>query len=264
MDFSDGLTKTLATGRSSRFLDLGHITFFADGNNKVSLDLRTGATTPTNGADDDTAFFEQREAARFTTPDGFRITYSTDPAGTALPRGGATSRLVKVVDTRNGTLVREFRAFAAVPAGRGAIAVAAPARSETVNIFLVQIAIGQAEFISTTRLSAPNFPFAADDSRVIWTDGYCSEKPGSVFVFERKPKKLIEVDTGGRPWWASLTPSGQIALGDFGADSLLDPVTFATVISLPEKTGPGSSDIAWTPDYRFAAYGSSGGHGGLC
>lgn len=265
MDLADGHTSTVGRGRSARFLDADHLTFFTQGNEKVSLDLRTGASAPTSGHADDAGFFERLESAQATTPDGFRITKSADPTSAPLPRGGARSSLVRVIDTRTGATVREFQAFAATPAGWGSIAVAAPAQDDTINIFLVDVVTGRAEFLATTRWSAPNFPFAADDARVIWVDNVCGAPPGNLFVYERQAHRLIEVDTGGQAWWVQLTPSGHIARGAFGAEALIDPSTFTPLIQLPPRTGAaGGGDIAWSPDYRYAAYGVSGGHGGRC
>jgi hypothetical protein len=266
MDFSTGKTTDLGKGRFARFLDADHITFFARGNEKVSVDLRTGASAPIDGTLDDTRYFERLDAARSTTPDGFRITRRDDPKATPLPRGGSSSSLFRVVD-RTGAPVLDFTAFAAVPAGRGTVAVASTVRNETVNLFLVDIATGRADFIATTRFSLPGFPFAGNDARIAWVDNFCASPSGHPFVYERQTKRLVEVDTTGGPaWWVDLTPSGDIAVGEFGAQFLIDPLTFAPAVRLPDRTGTlgGGADTAWTRDYRYAAYGSSGGHGGHC
>ena len=82
---------------------------------------------------------------------------------------------------------------------------------------------------------------------------------------ERAAKRLTEVDTAGKAWWVLLTPSGQVGLGEFGAHTLYDPATFNALVQLPARTGTtNGADIAWSPDYRYAAYGTTGGHGGLC
>ena len=262
MDFADGVAKTVGEGRGARFLDLTHVTYFLGGSNdKVSLDLATGAIVTVDGRADDVRYFERVDAARSTTPDGFRITRSDDPKGTALPRGGATSSIIRVTETRSSATVLQFQAFAAIPAGRGFIAVATAVRGETVNIFLVEIATGKAEFIATTRFSAPNFPFVADDARVVWADSFCGVQAARLFIFERQAaRRLLEVDTRGDGYWPTLMPSGQIGLGEFGPKVIVDPATFATIVRLPDVAG----DIQWSPDYRFAASGFTGGHGGLC
>lgn len=261
VELATGNVRSLGPGRAGypRFLDDNTVAFSLPGtsNRVVSVDLRSGIQTDISGTEVDRRWAEALQAQRLTTPDGYRVSFEEDPAAPQMPRGGWPWVKVKVTDTRSGRVALAFEAFAAAPAGTGHIVVASKVSGQTVNLFLVEIATGQAQFLSTTRWSSPNFPLVADDRLVAWIDDYCGDPPGNLTIFYRTTKELIEA-TGVRSY-VRLTPSGQLALGEFGARRLLDPATLATVATLPE-----GSDVSWSSDYRYAAHGVTGGHGGLC
>ncbi len=55
----------------------------------------------------------------------------------------------------------------------------------------------------------------------------------------------------------------------FGASALIDPETLEYVAVIPDldptSNAPNMSiadDVRWSPDYRYAAHGVAGGHGG--
>jgi hypothetical protein len=266
IDLTTGSVTSLGPGRGfyPRFLDDNTVAFPLpdDSNSVVSVDLRSGARSDISGNEATNRYFERLDALRLTTPDGYRVSWQADPTAPRLPRSGSASEKVMVADTRSGQVALAFDAFAASPAGSGYVVVASKAKGQTVNLFLVEIAGGQAQFIATTRWSG-NFPLVADDNRVVWIDNFCGDPPGNLEVYDRTTKQLTEV-TGVHDY-VRLTPSGQLALGAFGARSLMDPVTFATGPSLPaSKSTTGASDVSWSDDYRYAAHGLTGGHGGLC
>lgn len=261
IELATGMVKSLGPGRAGypRFLDDNTVAYGLPGtsNRVVSVDLRSGIQTDISGSDVDARFFERLNAERLTTPDGYRVNWEDDPSAPPMPRGGRSWVKVRVTDTHSGAVALAFQAFAAAPAGTGHVVVASRPSGQTVNLFLVAIATGQAQFLATTQWSSPNFPLVADDKRVAWVDDYCGDPPGNLLVHERATGQLTELM--GIRSYVRLTPSGQFALGEFGGRALLDPVTFATAVTLPK-----GSDVNWSDDYRYAAHGVTGGHGGLC
>ena len=141
-----------------------------------------------------------------TTPDGFRVE-PVDESATAPPTKW------QVINLKTGAVALQgIDASFAIAAGAGHIAIETLANGGTTNVFLVSIATGQASFLGTARVSF-NDSFAADDQRVIWSDGTCLNPPGDLFVYDRKTGELVAAPLS----FATLTPSGDIAVGGFGA-----------------------------------------------
>jgi hypothetical protein len=185
----------------------------------------------------------------------------------------------RVTDLSGRLAPLEFEARSAVLADDGALFVVtspmavAPRpsggphlESGAANIFQVDVTTGAAIFVATAHSSAPNWPFQASEGYIAWTDHYCDLSDSSddrLNVIDRRTGQRTTFETG--QWIAGITPRGELALGAFGARLLLDLERMEFTFVMPGKAGgPGGSDVTWTSDYRFAARGFSGGHGGLC
>ena len=57
-----------------------------------------------------------------------------------------------------------------------------------------------------------------------------------------------------------FTPDGHMIDGIFGGNALIDPATLTWDVVPPG----GSTDVSWSPDYRYASRGEQPGHGGYC
>ncbi len=189
--------------------------------------------------------------------------------------------LFRVTDRAGRLAPMEFEAHSAVLADDGVLFLAtSPAtitpppagqgphlESGASNIFSVDIETGVATFVATAEASAPNWPLRASSRYIAWTDRFCDLSDASddrLNVFDRRSGKLTAFE--GADWIAGITPRGELALGQFGARSLLDIETEQYTFVMPGKAAdsPGGSDVTWSSDYRYAARGFSGGHGGLC
>lgn len=174
------------------------------------------------------------------------------------------SRVV-VTDAASGALVAAFPAYRVGPAGPGELVVATTPENNATNIFVLDVESRRATYVATSAWAPPNWPLAANDRYVMWTDGYCATPQGKTRLYDRHARQLIELDA---TLWAGFTPSGLIAARPFGADSLIDPATGDYITAIPGRnpaSRSGSSwDITWSPDYRYASHGYAGGHGGLC
>jgi hypothetical protein len=172
-----------------------------------------------------------------------------------------------VTDIVTGRTVLELDVERARPAGPGELVLATRPEDGMANIFIVEIASGQATFIATSRWMAWNDPLAANEDYVLWTEDYCRPMDaGKTRLFDRRTGTLTELDA---TLWATFTPGGLIASGTFGARELIDPETLEYVVVVPdgEPEGPVESsgpDLSWSPDYRYFSLGFAGGHGGLC
>ncbi|MCH8025378.1 MAG: hypothetical protein IH866_01170 [Chloroflexi bacterium] len=253
-----------------RSLGPGNFLFFSDDSHafvqprageRELVDLRTGETEP---ADQQTA--AESDARRF------RVRGSTLDGLLRLQQdrvGSDDALLYSLVEIESGRVVLEFEASSASLAGPGEIVLGTMPRDGTINIFVVDIATGEATFIGTSALTRlANWPLVANDDYVIWTEDNCAyPNPGMTRIFDRLTNTLTELDASLR--WFKLTPDGLIARGDFGAHELIDPETLEYVVVIPgvDPQAPVSSsgpDVSWSPDYRYVSRGFAGGHGGLC
>ena len=126
------------------------------------------------------------------------------------------------------------------------------------NLFAVDPITAEATHIAAVSSNAPNWPFSVNAEFIVWTDNAC-DFPGRsrTLVLDRRDGSLSAVTPG---LWVSLTSNGLIAAGQFSPKSLIDPETLEYVVVLPTDI----ADVRWSPDYRYAANGFEGGHGGLC
>lgn len=250
---------SLGDTRTLRFMTDGRLAIGVGASDAEALDLATGERVPVDGA---TAF---NPPFPRTTLDGYVLTQ----AGAADPNGGGYSSRWTLRDAASRDLL-EFDALHATAAGRGWLAAATAPRLQgataegqfdrgTVNVFLIEIATGRAEFIATSVWSYANWPLVANERYVVWTEDFCGlPSAGRTRVYDRASKEIVELDQS--LWLEALTDEGTLAVGAFGANELIDIDSLAYTVRLPEGVG----DNAWSPDYRWASVGRSLGHGGLC
>ncbi len=254
LDLATMARRSLGPARLAFFLDDGTVAItFPGGNEAEILNLNTG----------------ERRSSPF-IPTGPPSQDVKTPGGFLLRRQRLTDfdrSLFTLEDLGSGRVLLQFEAYAAVPAGPDALAVATlPAvddpqaplwrRTGTVNVFLVAIPTGEATFVATAAYADPNWPLAANDRYVVWTEGYCSIPQGKTRLYDRLTSQLIELDAS---LWATFTPDGLVADGGFGPRAFIDPKTwqYRAVIE-------GAGDTSHSRSYRYVTAGQYGGHGGLC
>ena len=240
----------LGAGRLATFIDDQHVSVAID-NNSETIDLTSHVRTRVAGLP---AFQPSNETQ---TPDGYVLRSSGFDPG--------KDNSFSLTDPRTGAVLLQFEASAAVPAGKGTLAVATtgiltgPAgpngyRHATTNVFLIDIKTAKATFVATGSVYV-QFTLVADDGYVVWTDNYCDG--GHTRIYDRRNKKITEVDA---TLWPAAMAGGLILDGPFGGRALIDPATLRYRAALP----PGVGDTSWSPDHRYASLGQYGGHGGLC
>jgi hypothetical protein len=257
--------RSLGPGRLAAFVDNDRVGIaLPSSNNSQILDLRSGAREEVP----DIPFTQPSDTA--VTDDGYQLRREQRSDYPFLRSA------FFLTDPMTGQTLLEFEAYQAVRAGQGSLAVATTPvlsgpvdargyQGGTLNVFVVDIATGQAQFVATSQYSPPNWPLAANSDYVMWTEDYCGQPPGNTWLFDRRDGTLVKTDGS---LWATFTPGGLIASGAFGANALIDPGTleYKAVIpgQAPDTEARGSGDISWSPDYRYASHGVAGGHGGLC
>jgi hypothetical protein len=136
-----------------------------------------------------------------------------------------------------------------------------PSVEGTTNIFLVDMTTGDATFVATATYNAVtgrwpmNWPLAADENRVVWTESYCGNPRGLTRVFDRATGQISELNAGE---WLVLS-NGRLGFGELGGTAVIDPVTLGYVAVLPELSG-----VSWSPSLRYAAVGQGFSRGGVC
>ncbi len=195
-----------------------------------------------------------------------------------------------LIDGKTGDLLQQFRALRVVPAGPGVLILATSPQCDslngqrvwcedaitqaglstqdlytaagdlnpTTNLFRIDVATGQAQFIATVRYDPLNWPLVASDRYVAWTESYCTSPAGHTKVYDMQTGQIMELDASF--WLDGITPDGHLGIGEFGPRALLNLQTMQWDVVLPEA----ASNVGWTPDYRFAYVGSTLGHGGYC
>ncbi|HXK33400.1 MAG TPA: hypothetical protein VNM91_05210 [Dehalococcoidia bacterium] len=258
MDLETRERQSLGEARVLRFMEDGRLAIGVGASDAEALDLATGVREPVNAAGAFNPPFPR------TTPDGYELIEAVSQDDDGRYRGTWTLR-----DPARGAVLLRFDAFRATPAGRGWLAVATSPRIDapqqgqlqdrgTVNVFLVEIATGRAQFIATSAWSYANWPLVANERYVAWTDDYCGfPENGPTRIYDRTTGEITELDAS--LWLEALTDDGTLAVGDFGANALIDIATLQYTVRLVDV-----GDNAWSPDYRWASAGQNDGHGGLC
>lgn len=248
VDLASGAISSLGPATSAMFIDDTHVFIYKykpGGNDSESIDLVTGARGLSGGN-------PGQNIPPLLTPDGYEIVHWH----------GAS---FQVLESKTRQPVMSFDALDAVPVGAGQIAVASQVVGGQSNIFMVDVKTATATFLATAAPGSGAWPFSANSQYVMWTDNYCGDPNGKVNLFDLKTKQLTQVDFSAIPSarWVKFTPSGLIAAGSFGAKYLIDPVALSYVAQIPQS-GFGGGDVSWSPDYRYASHGPTGGHGGMC
>ena len=254
IDLASATKRDLGPDRLAAVIDDGHVGITrAGGNASESVDLSAGVRTAISGIP-----FYNTNFDIVTTPYGYQLRREIKDAA-------RYSYTFYLTDEKSGRLLLRFDAIEAVPAGRGALAVATEPvyagppdergyRPATTNVFLIDVARGRAEFIAAADYLF-QFPLSANDRYIIWTEDYCAATPGHTRLYDRQTKQIIEIDA---TLWPQFTPNGLLLDGPFGGDALIDPDT------LEYRTALSAGGGSWSPDYRYASLGQVGGHGGLC
>jgi len=128
------------------------------------------------------------------------------------------------------------------------------------NLFEVDVETGEVTLIATTVATAPNTPLAASSRYVAWADNFCGLPDAGLsrtLIHDLATERLVAFDRGA---WVTLTERDELGIGEFGPRALLDLDTLEYSVVID----PNGFDIAWSSDYRYAARGFAGGHGGLC
>jgi hypothetical protein len=196
-----------------------------------------------------------------TTPDGVELRREYSTLDTPVPMSNW------YVTDEAGDLLLLFEAYHAVPAGRGWLAVASVIEvsdvpnelglaNGTTNIFLVEIATGEATFIATSPWVYANWPLVANERYVAWTDAYCGQPQGTTHLYDRATGEIFDLEQS--LWLVGFTDDGRLATDAFGPRSLIDLASMTYDAVLP------GGEPAWSPDWRYASVGLAGGHGGLC
>lgn len=177
--------------------------------------------------------------------------------------GGGVESTNYVVVREDGQRVRYFDALTAVAAGPGEVAVATTPVDGITSIYLMDIESGEVTFVATSSFGEWNWPIAASADYIAWTDAYCGDPAGRTRILNRTTGLITELDA--TLWVDGFTPDGMLAVGEFGPDALIDPVTGEIKAALPGWTPEhGPADSTWSPNYRYGSLGQFGGHGGLC
>jgi hypothetical protein len=255
---------------------------------RVLLEQRAGSGVRLTA---DQRYSMQREIAG---PDGLRQCQPKPAPEERLCRAEAFEHW-KVTEVATGAVVLELRAYEVVPGAPGEILVATSPRCRsrdgslkwceevllelrqddppgsfqfeyaegTVNIFSVDIASGRAEFIATasfrpnTQIWPANWPLIANERHIVWTGGFCAEKRDGTQIYDRRTRRITQLDQG---FWVKFTPGGDLGVDEFGPRAILDIETFQWKFVLPEL----AIDVAQSPDGRYLAVAGVLGHGGLC
>jgi len=255
LDIASGERRMLGEGRLAQFVDDQRVGV-TSGNSTEIIDLAT----------------DERETVEGIPNSGDPLTEVT-PDGYALRQEYASDYPFPVsmwflTDPGSNRLLLKFEAFRAVPAGHGTLAVATSLnfigepdatghRNGTTNVFLVDIATGEATFTATAPWARLNWPLAANDSYVAWTGDFCADEPGLTTIFDRGSGNLRQLDAS--LWVQAITDEDVLVAGAFGPKELIDLEQKEYRFSL-EAAG----DTTGTADYGYISAGRFGGHGGLC
>lgn len=252
IDVATKQRRILGLGRDPRFLDDGRVVAFTGGQTREIIDVATGARTPLPSG----TLFPDFSVVPI-SGGTFRLrTMTTEPAANQAHR-------YAVEEVSSSRVIFEFSAALAAAAGTNEIVLTTPPVNGTTNIYVVSVPSGEANFVATARWQAGNWPLAASEKYIAWTEAFCANQDrGKTRLFDRATSSIRELNAS---FYVRLTPSDQLAVGDFGAKTLIDAVTLRTEFALPGTTqfdrGP---EANWSPDYKFASTGFVGGHGGLC
>lgn len=183
-------------------------------------------------------------------------------------------RTFHIFDKAPGIRLFTIEARAASFASEHELVVLIDAGEGFANIFLLDLDTRVATFVATSAAEPfrfPKIPLIANASYVVWTPSYCngsyyfnsgdsnSIERGNTTIYNRATGAITEFADSAL-WIAGFTPDGRLIDGGFGGTALIDPTTLTWDTVLP----PGTGDVTWSPDYRYASRGEPSGHGGPC
>lgn len=254
IDLATGTRRSLGPARTAQFIDNRTVLAFLPGppNDRVLIDIETGDRKPTTSGLEDFS-------VRFRVRDGFELVLGSNrTVDTAL---GPVYVFRSIVKDLSGKSVLAIEAAQISHAGGGKLWAAAPPSADGMSdVYLVDIATGQATYVVTALAGRDNWPLSAAGDLLLWTSNYCrltGDRP-SPTLFDRATGTATAL-TNAPDSWALFTSHGLIAFGPFGAKALFDPQTWTYVAVLPK-----GGDVTWSSDYRYASHGPVGGHGGYC
>lgn len=196
--------------------------------------------------------------------DRFGLTSTTEDSRTTF----------HIFDKAPGIRLFTLEALTASFASEHELVVLVGAGEGLANIFLIDLDTRVATFVATSAAEPfrfPTIPLVANDNYVVWTPSYCngsyyfnsgdsnSIERGNTTIYDRATGTITELsDTAF--WIAGFTPDGRLIDGGFGGTALIDPTSLTWDTVLP----PGTGDVTWSPDYRYASRGEPSGHDGPC
>jgi hypothetical protein len=258
LELTTGNDRVIGPARSLRWLDDQRVIAHVRGNEMAIIDVKTGSYGDPGSLNLNPP--PLREEAS-----GFRLE-DISPEATGEPSWQRRYRLTYLDGSRAAV---EFEAYRARLAPDGVVAFAVvPASTKSGlpwgstiegNIYLADPHSLRAEYIATALLSYGNWPLDVSEHHVFWSNDFCGlTSKATSQIYDRTTKTMTELSSA---LWAVFTPAGDLAVGEFGAKSILNVDTFEYVLALPSGF---FKDVFWSPDYRYAATGYTGGHGGLC
>ncbi|MEE8422300.1 MAG: hypothetical protein V3S31_05940 [Dehalococcoidia bacterium] len=184
-------------------------------------------------------------------PFGYRLERTVEGMGVAT-----NSQNLLVPD--DGSPALEFTSWLAIPLNADELLVGVAAGGSGINLFLVDIAAGEATFIATARgiQSVPaRFSFvreapAAPPTHVVWSEYGCDPERGRTRIYDLRSRTLTEID---RALPLAGGTGGRLALGFLNfRRAVLDLETLEYSDVMPGGFGP-----LWSGDERWAANGPS-------
>ncbi len=253
IDLASGDERTIGTARSLRWLDDERVIAHVRGNEMAVIDVVTGAYSDPGSLNLNSDPFAEQAS-------GVRLEDMT-PEVTGAPPWRRQYRIT----VPDGTQL-DFEAYRARLAPDGMVAFAVvPEDAETDlawgtpipgNIYLADPHSLEAEYVGTGLLSYGSWPLDVSEQFVFWTDDSCGLAEGGSRFYDRASGAVTAVDVR---LYGEFTLAGLLAVEEFGADYLLDPVAMEYDLAL--RTG---RNVFWSPDYRYAAAGTVPGQGGRC
>lgn len=253
IELASGDERAIGTARSLRWLDDERVIAHVRGNEMAVIDVVTGAYSDPGSLNLNSDPFAEEAS-------GVRLEDMT-PEVTGAPPWRRQYRIM----VPDGAQL-DFEAYRARLAPDGMVAFAvAPEDAETDvawgtpipgNIYLADPHSLEAEYVGTGLLSYGSWPLDVSEQFVFWTDDSCGLAEGGSRFYDRALGAVTAVDVR---LYGEFTPSGLLAVEEFGADHLLDPA--AMEYDLVLRAG---HNVFWSPDYRYAAAGAVPGQGGRC
>jgi hypothetical protein len=257
LNLATGEERIIGPARTLRWLDETRVIVHVRGNEMAIVDVLVGEYGDPGSLNLNPPLLSEVD-------DGLRLE-DISPERTGGPSWRNQYRITFLDGSRASLEFEAYRARLS-PDGKVVFAVAPPSAMTDVpwgtavegNIYLADPRTLDAEYVATALLSYGNWPLDVSQRHIYWSNDFCRVAgKASVQIYDRDTETITELDD---PFWAEFTPDGDLAVGAFGADRILDVGRLEYTVALPWDF----NDVFWSPDYRYAATGYTGGHGGLC